>query len=211
MPVVLDGPLAVPVHQCTCCGMASTYRSVIGNHLKTRCPGATIQHDKITMCAVDPSQQGAPQAEPKPEPQEQELPNPGYIYLTHARPPATEPAQPNHPDAKSGYVYLVQCPMRVYAKFGRWTGQLEKLKARYSTYYGTPDITAVWCADVAGMERRLKERFRGEGMDLKVRDKRKRELVECTQRVAEVFFEVTGASNSLPRQSAVVADARDPY
>jgi hypothetical protein len=89
--------------------------------------------------------------------------------------------------AKTGYVYLVRCPKRVYAKFGRWTGTLDALRARYTTYYGSPDIISVWCGDVQAMEQRLKAAYRAED-----KDGAHRELVKCTPRAVDIFFEATG-------------------
>ena len=50
------------------------------------------------------------------------------------------------------------------------------------------------------MEHRLKTRYRAE--NLMMVDGRARELLRCTARTREVFFQVTGAKDDLPAEDA---------
>ena len=95
--------------------------------------------------------------------------------------------------SKAGYVYLVTCPNRMYAKFGRWSNSLRSLKARYNTYYGKPEVVALWVDDAKEMEARVRERVAAERLQL-FADKRV-ELVQCTPRMQELFAQTVGLSN----------------
>ncbi len=91
--------------------------------------------------------------------------------------------------SKAGFVYLVACPNRMYAKVGRWRNSLRSLRARYATYYGAPSLKAVWVQDAVELERQLKRRVADERLQLF--QGRRLELVRCTRRVFRIFDEMT--------------------
>ena len=199
------------VHRCSSCGVVSCHKTNVESHLRTNCPGATIESEKCEL--VCRALGGSPASTTPTSPRKRVSESAGHLYqavgdgtLRGSKRPRIEdfeadfdadlqtPEPKGTPEEpKTGYVYLVESSSVACKKIGRWTGTLDALKARYATYYPEPAILAVATCRPRAVERAVKAALREEGLMLYA--DRKRELVKPLPAAREVFCAACSCKN----------------
>lgn len=160
------------LHQCSACQYTSAIRQNALTHIVLHCPTADLLTAKCTVASRPRNSTVAAHG----------ADNDGAAGTEDAVAEVTDDGGDDGGD--DGYVYLVSCPNDVYTKYGRWSGKLQHLKNRYSTYYGDPRITAVKVRNAVAVETKIKHRMRSEGFG-------KREVLQNCDAAAvrRIFFE----------------------